>query len=233
MDKTKVALLLTNGEATAEANEGAGSEVWSQFMRIRHEGKLLEFVQCTVCKNIFAHNSKTTGTGTLRTHMKCCSKKQTSGCGSGLITKFVKREVVSAAEKARITQALAKWCATSMRPFEIAADSGLVGVINVALKIGSTRGIVPAASLLPHPTTVSRCIQSLHEEERSKLRATLAKQLSDSPIYGMSLDFWKNTHTSESFVTVAIHHPEGDTMGHRTLCTRRFEGAKTGENECC
>jgi hypothetical protein len=82
MNKTKVALLISSGEATVEGNSTASSTASAQFMRIRYENKLLPFVQCIICKHLFSHDSKATGTGTLQTHMKGCRKVATVEQGS-------------------------------------------------------------------------------------------------------------------------------------------------------
>lgn len=85
---------------------------------------MLDFVQCRICKGVFAHNSKSTGTGTLLTHMnKCLARKESDGAS---ITKFVKKDTVRAADKSRVVDALAWWCSINMRPFEISSDEGLI-----------------------------------------------------------------------------------------------------------
>ena len=113
MNKTKVALLISSGEATVEGNSTASVKAWAQFMRIRYENKLLPFVQCIICKHLFSHDSKSTGTGTLQTHMKGCKKVATAEQGSN--GRFVKQEVVNAADKGRMTTAISKWCAVNLR----------------------------------------------------------------------------------------------------------------------
>ena len=72
MDRTDVEELISNGKATIEENSGASSEAWKQFMRLRHDNKLIPFVHCTKCKLVFAYDSETTATGTMLTHMKSC-----------------------------------------------------------------------------------------------------------------------------------------------------------------
>jgi hypothetical protein len=62
---------------TTTANDGR-SEVWSNFVLVKLDGKLVEFVKCTHCNVVLKWKSRD-GTSGLRTHVKSCSLPSQSG----------------------------------------------------------------------------------------------------------------------------------------------------------
>ena len=60
-------------------------------------------------------------------------------------------------------------------------------------------------------------------------RAELKENLSRNPadLYGVTLDFWTNKYTSDSYLTITLHHQVDTEMITFVLRTTRFNYSKT------
>ncbi|XP_055351531.1 uncharacterized protein LOC129597860 isoform X2 [Paramacrobiotus metropolitanus] len=139
------------------------SQVWEHFMEI-HEvgsGDILPYVYCVSCKEVFKHISRN-GTSHLSSHIRD-SCRPVVVKSQPKITSFVqsgKAPVVSVTAKTMVTESCVRFVAEDMRSFESVKGNGFIRLIQTAIDIGDQYGKVSAAELLPHPTTVSRNVES-------------------------------------------------------------------------
>ena len=62
-------------------------------------------------------------------------------------------------------------------------------------------------------------------EKREELKDKLTKV--SSKLYGVTLDYWTNKFTSDSYVTITIHYENDAAMESFVLKTLRFDQSKT------
>ncbi|CAF3825651.1 unnamed protein product, partial [Rotaria magnacalcarata] len=102
--------------------------------------------------------------------------------------------------------------------------------MDVGYKYGELKAPLPyATSLLPDPTNVSRKIHHLATEYRLKFIESLKEDFESVKLVGISSDYWKNTYTSDYYLTVNIHYTKDKKPVTFMLNTSIFIGSKTGE----
>lgn len=169
--KDTVKRALEKGEySICDKADSASADCWSNYDRIQDgEGVIKPFVRCRGCSNLLAYDSKKNGTSSLAYHAKNCRHKS-SNCNRNIAMMFALPSAsasnVSSETKRSVTDALARLCASDMRPFEIANGVGFEHFCQTILDIGRRSGNrVEARQLIPDSTTVSRRVQSMAEGE--------------------------------------------------------------------
>ncbi|CAF1555335.1 unnamed protein product, partial [Rotaria sordida] len=142
---------------------------------------------------------------------------------------------VTVDDKRSITVACAKFCSFDMRPFSIVKGQGFTNLyqnlINIGYQYGTTKSGPPSASsVLPDPTNVSRTVSQISEEYREQLKNILKVDLQGVKLIGISTDYWKNSGTSENYLTVNIHYSKNEKNFTYMLRTSLFDQSKTGDN---
>jgi hypothetical protein len=114
-----------------------------------------------------------------------------------------------------------------VRPFSIVAGAGFQAVAQKLINIGHQYGNIPASTLIPCPTTVSRHLQSVVTTEKSLMRSRM-KRASN---FGLTTDGWTSELTNAQFITVTIHFLDRKwSMNSLILATREAEEKHTAEN---
>ena len=155
---------------------------------------------------------------------------------TSLTEEFISKDVtVPQDDKRSISIACAKYCAFDMRSFaSVHGDSFrhlCQALIHVGYKFGSNRCGRPSTNtLLPDRTNISRTINQLAEEYRSKLKKILHDDLKRVRLIGLSSDYWRNTYKNDNYLTINVHYTKDKNPVTFMLQTNVFVGAKTGEN---
>ncbi|CAF0804921.1 unnamed protein product [Adineta steineri] len=221
---------------TKEPPTGSSGEFWSNLLRIKNSDNVYEpFVQCTVCTQLLSYEVKN-GTNSLNLHVQGCTKKTTTYRSTSSIDKYLTKDIsISQDDKRSITISCAKYCAFDIRSFNSVHGDGFQqlcqALIDTGYKFGLNKCSKPSVkNLLPDRTNVSRTIKQLAEEYRLKLKDILREDLQHVRLIGLSTDYWKNTYTTDNYLTINIHYTKNDHPVTFMLETRLFVGAKTGES---
>ncbi|CAF3417660.1 unnamed protein product [Rotaria socialis] len=144
---------------------------------------------------------------------------------------FSKDKISLTSSKAAFAEACAKFCAYDLRSFETVNGQGFELLCQSLLDIAHKHPHrIQAKSIISDPTTISRKVQKLAEENRSELINRLLFDLKKIKLFGITTDFWKNKYSSESYLTLTLHYNKGGVMNNFVLKTVLFSDAKTGEN---
>ncbi|CAF2066345.1 unnamed protein product [Rotaria magnacalcarata] len=232
LDLLKQGKLITTKEAPSSSN----GTFWPSLLRIQNpngECTFEPFVQCTVCHQILAYEPRN-GTSTISYHVQNCIKKTVSNKEIS-IKKYLKKDAtISLEDKQMITLACSKYCAFDMQSFNSVNGNGFQQLCQVLMDVGYKYGELKAplpyaTSLLPDPTNVSRKIHHLATEYRLKFIESLKEDFESVKLVGISSDYWKNTYTSDYYLTVNIHYTKDKKPVTFMLNTSIFIGSKTGE----
>ncbi|CAF4299270.1 unnamed protein product [Rotaria magnacalcarata] len=190
---------------------------WNTFVRIKDDKEnIIPFVQCIKCLSIFAYESSKTGSSTHKAHAESClgGGSPSSSKNQDIIVMMNKdnNSNILAGLKRVFTEACAKFCAYDL---------------HLAPQISH---LIEAAAIIPDPTTISRQVQKLAEENRVKLIESLIPDLKKIKLFGVTTDFWKNRFTSDSYLTINLHYNKDGQMKNLMLKTVPISEAKTGEN---
>jgi hypothetical protein len=239
--KKEVLTKLKNGEliAKAEAPPSSHGSFWEYLLRIKCSNDVVyqPFVQCRLCNDILTY-SILNGTSTISYHVKnCLDKSKKSKKNKTLDSYFTKPAEVNVTfdDKRSITIACAKLCSFDIRPFNIVKGPGFTylcqSLIDLGYRYGTAKLGAPSASLLlPDPTNISRTVSQIADEYREKLKDILKNDLQCVKLVGVSTDYWKNSGTSESYLTINIHYSKNAQNITYMLETSLFEQSKTGDN---
>lgn len=118
-----------------------------------------------------------------------------------------------------------KWSVENCRPFKISTDSGFRNVAEFLIEIGSKYGPnVDIESLVPHPTTISRNIDSLYTCHFNELKSEIesVKDLG----FALTTDLWSDSYLKKSFLSLTIHFVRDGQLFTRLLGFISMEGDK-------
>ncbi|CAF3949970.1 unnamed protein product [Rotaria sp. Silwood2] len=239
-NKKQVMEKLQKGEliTTEEPPSSSHGAFWECLWRIKNfKNEYQPFVKCKLCHEILSY-SMVNGTSTISNHVKNCLNKFSKPNNNKTLDDFVSKAAqvnVSAEDKRLITVACAKFCSFDLRPFSIVKGVGFSTVcqslINLGYQHGQAKLGVPSVNLLlPDPTNVSRTVSQIAEEYRENLKNMLKNDLQSVKLIGVSTDYWKNSGTSENYLTVNIHYSKNEQLVTYMLRTSLFNQSKTGEN---
>lgn len=227
INKEELLKKVKSGEYKTVSKDSSRIDVWKYFKIIMDDkSNPVNFVICLKCDEILKYDSWITGTSSLTKHLEACMKPTEER-----ITQFFNPVSIRSEVKDQIADSAALMCAQDLRPFEFVAGAGLIRFAQDLINIGATRGKIDAKELLPHPTTVSRHVKLLADNHRIKLISFIKN--SESPIYGSTLDFWKNTSSNEEYLKVSIHFFFdfiNNEHSHYTLYTNVFLEDRTAIN---
>ncbi|CAF4513175.1 unnamed protein product [Rotaria sp. Silwood2] len=206
-DKDSIRKRLDSGEYKSCDKPATASAVWwTSFNRIQDEKEnFIPYVICIHCKSVLAYDSQKTDSKTLKLHFENCKSKLT------------------------ITTPKITAHFTSEKYNHVASDhkKKMQTLLDVAYL---SDGKIKASDIIPDPTTISRRVQSMACDERRKLIITLKNDIEQVKLFGITCDYWKNTYTSESFLTINIHYGNDYNIKKFALKTMLFSASKTGEN---
>ncbi|CAF4019369.1 unnamed protein product, partial [Rotaria sordida] len=118
-----------------------------------------------------------------------------------------------------------------MRSFNTVNGRGFEALVQVLLDIGhSSTHQIKASDILSDSTTISRRVQSVAHDEKKKLIITLKNDINDVKLFGITCDYWKNSYTSDNYLTINIHYGKDGKIKRFMLKTMIFTASKTGEN---
>ncbi|CAF1635871.1 unnamed protein product, partial [Didymodactylos carnosus] len=152
------------------------SSHWSNFSQISVNSVLQNFILCEKNKCILKHTSSS-GTNALSKH-KC--KIEPNSKSQQLITPHLlsdlnksQKNKVPPAIKQRITTASLEYCVLDSRPFEQVSGVGFVSLAKTLIQTGTHHPnilrITSVEKLLPHPSTLSRNLEQMYNEQKSQL----------------------------------------------------------------
>ena len=222
--------------ATREPPTSSTGEFWSSLLRIKNSDDVYEpFVQCDVLTHILSYEAKNE-TNSLNLHVQSCTKKSTAHQSTSSFDSYIKKDIsISQDDKRSITIACAKYCASDMRSFNSIHGDGFQQLcqtlIDTGYKFGLNRcGRPYAGTLLPDRINISRTIKQLANEYRLKLKDIICNDLQYVQVIGLSTDYWKNAHATDSYLAINIHYTKDDYPVTFMLQTSLFVDAKTGES---
>jgi hypothetical protein len=203
------------GEYVICDNTQGKSSIWVSFGLVYHRptNKKMNMAACKTCKKTFVFKANT-GTSTMAKHTCPMAESQT-----GAANIFFKVQKVTDAMKAKMTTALADFCASDMRAFEAVAGKGFKSLIQTVLDIGvASSGHIDVENLLSCPTTVRRNVEVRASLGRIKLSELLRQHLSSGLGMASTLDMWTDTVKKTSFMSITAHYINKDFELHaRTL----------------
>ncbi len=207
---------LKRGELIAKTEPPLSSHgsFWEHLLRIKcSNNEYQPFVQCRFCNEILSY-SISNGTSTISYHVKSCLDKSSKLKTNKTIHSYLSKPTevnVTFDNKRLITIACAKLCSFDIRPFNIVKGPGFTFLCQSLIDLGYQYGIAKlgapsATSLLPDPTNISRTISQISAGYREKLKNMLKNDLQGVKLIGVSTDYWKNSGTSESYLTINVHY---------------------------
>ncbi|CAF1530213.1 unnamed protein product [Adineta ricciae] len=231
---------LKSSELIAHAGPPLASHgfFWEHLSRIKCPNDQYQpFVQCQLCYEILSY-SISNGTSTISSPVTNCLDKSKQIKKNKTLHNYLSKPAcvnVSVDDKRSITIACAKFCAFDLRPFNIVKGNGFNVLCQCLINLGHQYGCgklgAPlTSSILPDPTNVSRTISHISEEYREKLKQVLKDDLQQVKLLGISTDYWKNSGTSESYLTINIHYSKDAQNISHMLQASLFEQSKTGDN---
>ena len=206
--------------------------------------KLLIMYNVFNAKNYFSYEPKNTGSSTLKNHASACKISPTSASYT-IDNMLIKTNNVSSEIKRLISDACAKMCSFDIRPYEMVSGRGFEllcqTLIDVGRKITTPTNV---STILPDPTTVSRRVQILADgindiflnqfllscfiESRKKFISHLSEHLKNVKMIGVTGDYWKNSFTSDSYLTITLHYHLNGSIQTVALKTILVTTSKTG-----
>ena len=192
MDAAKIKEKLARGELQAVKNAAGKSDVWKQLALVTTlTNEQVGYAQCRKCKNLFKYDSKLSGTSHLARHVDkgCYSASIVQQLSvSGYVTpKGTDKKPVPASAKTQVKEKCVDFCCEDIRSFQTVAGEGFIGLAQELINIGATYGRLPAANVLPDPTTVSRHCHKKATEKREELVAEIKEVMTQIQV-GMTTD---------------------------------------------
>lgn len=113
-----------------------------------------------------------------------------------------------------------EWVVKNCRPLKIIDDSGLKNFASFLIKVGATFGPnVDVEKLLPHPTTVSRNIETLYESHFGPIKNEIQKYKAFG--YAITSDIW----TDNSYLSCTIHYIMDGVLVDRLMAMKSMKEA--------
>lgn len=189
-------------------NKRGNSKVWNVFGKIASLTgvEFSNFVACRICNNVYKYNSKSTSN--LDKH-KCYLSTIKQDSEKSKID-------VDGTSKNSLIKDITEWTIVNSRPFQIAADSGFEKVSARLISIGTRYGQnVNMASLLPHPTTLSRNINELYEQHFERIKAEISRYKNNG--FGIKSDLWTDNFLKNTYIAVTIHYVKDHAVVNNLL----------------
>ena len=210
---------------------GSKSAVWKNFSLVEDEhGKDLPFAACKHCHVAFSFTGRQSGTSTLRRH-KCSKLRDASQPPITLMAPC--KKTITQADKDIARNASVDFVCRDLRPFVTVQGEGFIDMIQRLFELQhKSTSLLDARLLLPHPTTVSRCVG----DKAAKVRSNLAEDLQEvyrSSRVSYTTDMWTESHNQRSFIALTAHWIDDDWQLHsRVMTTEEFSSSekKTGAN---
>lgn len=170
MQEPSVLEKIKSGEFVTREECGK-SNVWTCYRKIYNSSQEVQpFVMCIKCEHIFKYN-RGSSPSNLRKH-RCFAKRDDSESSS--LTSLssddpTKKARINISEdiKKNITNKCVQYVAQDLRSFAAVSGSGFKdlarSLVETGVRLGSKNFEI--SDILPHPTTVSRAIQKLHNAE--------------------------------------------------------------------
>ncbi|XP_054725566.1 E3 SUMO-protein ligase ZBED1-like [Anastrepha obliqua] len=140
----------------------------------------------------------------------CCKRQSTEE--SGLIP-MKKRLLVGVSDQLQeeVLHNYVKYISRDLRPFDAVDDDGFKEFARCLIEVGIKLGKTPFSidDILPHSTTVSSRLQSLHIAEREKFVADL-RPIIERGDCAATIDLWTDSKKHQSFIAFTVHYLDTD-----------------------
>lgn len=175
------------------------------------------FVQCTNCQTILSYKNSTTG---MNRH-KC-------------VLKSTESNTISKQDKDKIKLKCALMCAKDLRPFNFVGGNGFHDLAQELINTGAKYGEIDAASVLPHPTTVSRHLAEMADEIRLEIIPKIKTAIAEKQC-AMTCNLWTDNYRKLHYLTITSSYIEEILhkwkLKTNVISTTKFpDTSKTGEN---
>lgn len=138
-------------------------------------------------------------------------------------------------DKEKVNKKCVQVCAKDLRPFNFVQGEGFVELAQEFINIGAKYGEVDVASVLPHPTTISRHIKEIADQIRNEIIPKIKDAISEKQC-AMTCDLWTDNYRRLHYLTVTTSHIEESAcheweLKSNVILTTKFPDIiKTGEN---
>lgn len=106
--------------------------------------------------------------------------------------------------KKTMTQKLVEFCGKDSRPMEIITGDGFKNLAQFLVQVGAMHGNIDVATILPHPTTVSRHIVDIKRSIHEKIFPVIRKAMLNTEC-SATTDMWTEDLKKNSFITMTVH----------------------------
>ena len=160
------------------------------------------YVVCTTCNDKQLHKYDTKlGSASLNKHLASayhCKKpdeKQLS------MKSFMSKPVPLKA-KQKLSDAIAAWCASDKRPFNVVESDTFISMIDVVIKSAAQHGSINAKELVPTADTVKNHLVAIEETLKQKLEDYM--QMIE--YVNVITDHWTEKYSGKSYMTICIQY---------------------------
>jgi len=245
MDKLKLTHLLSIQKVVEKQPEKKKSDAWKYFTLLYYKDsdEFTNYVKCKDCGTFLKHHKAHSGTTHLAQHIKVCMKTNkgastsTSNVGTINNTKQTKVTAYCAPKsgppqsaKTKMHAACLQYVACDLHPLKSVEGKGLRNLIQAAIQVGATYGVLPAAELLPSRLTVKRKLECEAKVIKSTLLQEIKNAIQENGIVGISTDMWTDIKVRH-FVSLTVHYVTNAILASHVLSVYQFEKEeKTGAN---
>ncbi|KAL4113024.1 hypothetical protein QTP88_016728 [Uroleucon formosanum] len=169
-------LMSDTGEYTLVPQEGK-SEVWKKFRKVLNVVENIDdpdspeqistgFIACINCKDLYGQNSSTATLSRHRCNLGVGSKEKIDAYFEIMNKK--KKDIPKKLKDETIEKCV-KYCSMDIKPMYSIESEGFKQFGQFLLDVGAKYGKIDIADILPHPTTVSRHIETTTKEIRNNI----------------------------------------------------------------
>lgn len=133
----------------------------------------------------------------------------------------ISKQIVNS-EKKKTTDKLVEFCAADVRAFQTVTGKGFVSLAQHFLSVGARRGEIDVATILPHPTTVSRNIPRIKAIKLEEVHPIIQKAIENYEC-AATTDCWTDDHKKNCYISLTVHFfDENFVLEKKDLCCTLF-----------
>lgn len=132
-------------------------------------------------------------------------------------------------EKKKTTDKLVEFCAADVRAFQTITGKGFINLAQHFVSVGARRGDIDVATIIPHPTTVSRSVSKMKTKKLQDVFPVIQKAIENNECAGTT-DGWTDDHKKNKYLSMTVHFFDDDFVLHKKdlFCTLFKEIKKSG-----
>ncbi|KAL4097820.1 hypothetical protein QTP88_022528 [Uroleucon formosanum] len=232
-------LMSDTGEYTLVPQEGK-SEVWKKFRKVLNVVENIDdpdspeqistgFIACINCKDLYGQNSSTATLSRHRCNLGVGSKEKIDAYFEIMNKK--KKDIPKKLKDETIEKCV-KYCCMDIKPMYSIEGEGFKQFGQFLLDVGAKYGKIDIADILPHPTTVSRHIETTTKELRNNIFKDLFFII-EKKYCASTCDLWTDDFRRNSYMSITLHYIDDNwELNNRLLHTGQFpmNESKTGDN---